>query len=146
MTAALADMNDEMEKVMGTAQKERLSKLLRFLNMIVGTNYERGMLVLTWVISAAAAVVDTTQSNYAASLLVQSITALVQARTSQSISAQARKAPKFLHVMSSIVIMRIAGSLLDDLLQKVQDAGQNSIRKALSTRMTRHILSQDLGE
>ena len=52
--------------------------------------------------------------------------------------------PTFGDVMGSIVILKLACSLLSDLTEKVTKWGSNSIRLTLSKKVTHHILSQDL--
>ena len=54
--------------------------------------------------------------------------------------------PAFGDVMGSIVILKLACSLLSDLTGKVTKWGSNSIRLTLSKKVTHHILSQDLND
>ena len=46
----------------------------------------------------------------------------------------------------SIVVLQVLSVLFDDLLTKIQDAGQGSIRRTLSNKVTKHLLSQDFDD
>ena len=50
------------------------------------------------------------------------------------------------YLFVSIVVLQVLSVLFDDLLTKIQDAGQGSIRRTLSNKVTKHLLSQDLDD
>jgi ABC-type multidrug transport system fused ATPase/permease subunit len=137
--ARIVDINIEYE--LGSIKSQRFWKLLTFINNdMCGQWHQRGLIVFAWILGAVQTAVDTTEWHYRSSLLIQTIEQTLK----KGRSTTATRAATLLDVCVSIVVMKSSSALLGDLLHKVKEAGQGSIRRGLVSKVTHHILSQDL--
>ena len=144
--ARLVDINIEHE--LGSIKTQRFYKLVNFINRdMCGQWHQRVLIVLAWIIGAAKTIVDTTEWHYRSSLLIQSIEMTLKRRRGGDDGGgmlSGGRGASLMDVCISIVVMKSSSALLADLLDKVKEAGQGSIRRSLVHKVTHHILSQDL--
>ena len=137
-------MSLEIDRVLGGVKKERFFKLLHFIHQdLCGAWHQRALIVLAWVLGAAEAAVRTAEGYYRTNLLMKSVETVV---LSAEGPIKPKKASSLLTVCIGIVVLNFSGVLLEDLLSKVKNAGQGSIRAGLSRKLTHHVLSQDLDD
>jgi ABC-type multidrug transport system fused ATPase/permease subunit len=148
MTEQLAELRIftlASEHILENAKKRRFIKLVSFVsNELCGEWKQRTLILLSWAIGAIKESASTALGYYQANLLLQSVTlasSTVLTGGNDSVNA---KLFGLTDVIVGIITLNFSTVFLGDLLEKVGNAGQGSIKKALEKKLTHHVLSQDL--
>jgi hypothetical protein len=140
MVARYSSLLKKKDAATGTEQNLRFFKMLKFFAMVVGTRSQRSIMLLLLLTSCVRTVVQTIETNFSTSIIIQSIVA------SGAVSGGGKvgRTMKLADVLSSIVVLRVTSNLLGNLQERLQKTGQDSIRLDLGNMLTQHVLSQDL--
>ena len=139
-----------IDHALGNVRKNRLLKLLKFLEKeIIGTVPQRILMVISWILSVMKETIETAADYYQSNLLLRAVELVATEGLQNAILGTINVASSPLglfEVLSGIIVLKVSSVLVGDLLGKVKESGEDSVRNSLSNKILVHILSQDLEE